>query len=265
MEQNSPEWLEWRRKGIGASDVAALIGLSKWSTPYKVWADKVGQGTQFVGNFATERGQELEGKARARYELVTMEDMPPALAIHPKYDICRVSLDGLSADGKKILEIKVPSQASHDIADKEKRVPDQYVPQVQYQLAVTGAEELDYFSYHAPTDTHALVPVKPDVEYQGMLIASVVEFWNKYVLTNTPPPLTDDDDKLVTEGEVMELAKRLVDGKDRLSKAEQDQLKRLIIQGGGHSRIRAGRALVTRSVAASGKETFRLTVAKVGA
>jgi putative phage-type endonuclease len=37
------EWLEYRRKGIGGSDVAAVCGLSKWKSPVEVWLDKTGQ------------------------------------------------------------------------------------------------------------------------------------------------------------------------------------------------------------------------------
>jgi len=34
-------WLEERRKGLGGSDVAAVLGLSPWATPFDVWVDKV--------------------------------------------------------------------------------------------------------------------------------------------------------------------------------------------------------------------------------
>lgn len=27
------EWLEWRRKGIGGSDTAAVAGVSRWKSP----------------------------------------------------------------------------------------------------------------------------------------------------------------------------------------------------------------------------------------
>lgn len=36
------EWLAWRRHGIGGSDIAALLGLSRYGSPWTVWADKVG-------------------------------------------------------------------------------------------------------------------------------------------------------------------------------------------------------------------------------
>ena len=36
------EWLAWRRSGIGASDVAGILGISPWASPFTVWADKLG-------------------------------------------------------------------------------------------------------------------------------------------------------------------------------------------------------------------------------
>jgi putative phage-type endonuclease len=36
------EWLSWRRSGIGASDVAAVLGISPWASPFTVWVDKLG-------------------------------------------------------------------------------------------------------------------------------------------------------------------------------------------------------------------------------
>ena len=36
------EWLEDRRKSIGGSDAAAVIGLNRYRTPMEVYADKLG-------------------------------------------------------------------------------------------------------------------------------------------------------------------------------------------------------------------------------
>jgi putative phage-type endonuclease len=258
MEQGSQEWLEWRRKGIGASDIAAILGVSPYSTPYQIWREKIGRSTGFAGNFATQRGTELEAKARARYELVSLEDMPPALAIHPKYDILRVSLDGRSADGRRILEIKCPGRESHASA-RAGRVPDHYIPQVQFQLAVTGADSCDYFSFFE--DEHAIVEVISDVEYQGELVAKALDFW-ELVKAGTPPPLTDQDDKVIDAGEVFEICRELENKKDKLKKSDLEKMKERVISLGGHSRVRCGRVLVTRSRSASGKDSYRLTISK---
>lgn len=54
------DWLAKRREGIGASDVAAILGLSPYSTPFTVWADK----TRNLGDDPNESmhwGKVLEG------------------------------------------------------------------------------------------------------------------------------------------------------------------------------------------------------------
>ena len=37
------EWLKAREGGIGASEVAAVVGLSKWDSPYSLFLRKTGQ------------------------------------------------------------------------------------------------------------------------------------------------------------------------------------------------------------------------------
>lgn len=37
------EWLKTRQTGIGGSDVAAILGLSKWKTPLDVYNDKIAE------------------------------------------------------------------------------------------------------------------------------------------------------------------------------------------------------------------------------
>ena len=39
------EWLKTRQTGIGGSDVAAILGHSKWKTPLDVYIDKIAENT----------------------------------------------------------------------------------------------------------------------------------------------------------------------------------------------------------------------------
>ena len=39
------DWLKLRRRGIGGSDVAAIIGISKWRTPLDIYNDKTEEDT----------------------------------------------------------------------------------------------------------------------------------------------------------------------------------------------------------------------------
>lgn len=42
VKMSREEWLEERRKSIGGSDAAAVIGMSRFASPYTVWMDKTG-------------------------------------------------------------------------------------------------------------------------------------------------------------------------------------------------------------------------------
>lgn len=260
MEQGSQAWHEWRKQGIGASEMAAIMGLSPYSTPMKVWKEKLGLAEAFEGNFATERGSELEAKARARYELKSMNDFPPALAVHPKYEFLRASLDGISDDKKTILEIKVPGKETHENA-KLGIVPDHYMIQIQMQLLVTGADECHFFTYSDKDDSDALVIVQPILDIQAMIVIEAEKFWN-LVKNKIPPPLTDKDEKEFTSGFVFNLCKSLETSSDKMNKKAADEIKAQIIKEAGHPRVRCGNVLVTKSVTASGKDSYRLTIKK---
>lgn len=240
MQQGTNEWKEWKLLGIGASEIASVIGINPHQTSYEVWLVKTGRSKGFEGNSATQRGHELESRARARYELFHLEDMPPATIVHPKFDIVRVSLDGRSLDGKKVLEIKCPGEKNHQIAVGGK-VPEHYVPQVQYQMAATGADECDFFSYFESKagPTHALVNVKANTEYQGYLVNKALEFWENFVVKNIPPPLTDKDVFLVEDNPELEfLCGQLLMAKDQMEKKDLDNYKAMLVELSGHTKFK---------------------------
>lgn len=245
--QDSPEWHRWRLSGIGASEIAAITGVDPYkNTPHSVWLVKTGRSKGFEGNSFTERGKELEAKARALYEFQNMEDMPAACATHPVYKCCLASLDGISADGKTILEIKCPTGSETINLAKANLLPDHYMAQVQYQMAVTGADVCHFFVFHEGSGEDALVKVRPNVAYQGELIAAAVEFWEKHVLADIAPALTEDDVKIVDfHPELLLLADRITAEKDTLKKSELDALKARFVLLGGHNKVKCGNVQVS--------------------
>ena len=40
---STEEWLRWRQKGIGGSDVAPILGISKWTSSIDIWLSKTNQ------------------------------------------------------------------------------------------------------------------------------------------------------------------------------------------------------------------------------
>ncbi len=41
LEQGTPEWLEWRKNGIGSSDIATIMGANPYQTPYQLWEENL--------------------------------------------------------------------------------------------------------------------------------------------------------------------------------------------------------------------------------
>lgn len=54
------EWLELRKAGIGSSEVATIVGLNPWETPYQLWRRKLGLDPAKDETFAMKAGHYLE-------------------------------------------------------------------------------------------------------------------------------------------------------------------------------------------------------------
>lgn len=194
MDQQGYDWHEFRRNGIGSSDAPIVAGISPYSTRYKLWLTKTGRHKEEISHFGTERGHRLEPKARAWYEFKMGRKMDASTVINPEVPWLRASLDGMSEDGRKLLEIKCPGKKDHDIA-LAGGVPDKYYVQVQHQLLVTGAESVDYLSFDG--ETGVIVTVYPHEEYIAKLFEMEVLFWYNHILADRAPDLVKRDYKMI--------------------------------------------------------------------
>ena len=61
------EWLMQRRKTMGGSDAAGIVGLSKWSSPFSVWAEKTGRTAEKEDTEAMRQGRDLEDYVARRW------------------------------------------------------------------------------------------------------------------------------------------------------------------------------------------------------
>jgi putative phage-type endonuclease len=194
MEQRTESWEEWRAKGLGSSDAPILMGASPWITPYQLWEQKTKRAVSTVSNWAMERGNQLEPKARAHFQLLCDIDMPATLKEHAMHPFLRASLDGFNAaNGGRVLEIKCPGKEDHATA-LAKKIPEKYIWQLVHQLMVADAAQADYFSFDG--ERGVTVPFYRDLKLEKMLILKELAFW-ELVQSDTPPELTDKDFKIL--------------------------------------------------------------------
>ena len=176
LDQSTGEWLSWRRGGIGASDAPVVMGLSPWQTDRELLLLKTGQRSEQPANGAMERGKRLEPVARLAYVRQTGIDVAPVCVQSREHSWMRASLDGLSADGRHVVEIKCPGERDHRLAASGS-VPEKYFPQLQHILAVTGLTEICYWSFRF--EHTALLKVARDEAFISRLLEKEAEFWTR--------------------------------------------------------------------------------------
>ena len=68
-DEVNAKWERARRGGIGGSDVAAIMGISKYRSPYEVWLEKTGrvEPKDISGKQAVEWGNRLEDTVARKF------------------------------------------------------------------------------------------------------------------------------------------------------------------------------------------------------
>jgi putative phage-type endonuclease len=186
MEQRTEEWFAARLGKVTASRVADVLakiksGESASRKNYKMelvvqrLTNKVGES---FTNAAMEWGTEQEPFARMAYEAHTGTFVKEeGFVDHPTIEGFGCSPDGIVGEG--LIEIKAPNTANHIETVLENKAPSKYIPQMQCQMACTGAKFCDFVSFdpRLPEDLQLLVVrVERDQEYIDSMEVEVKQF-----------------------------------------------------------------------------------------
>lgn len=188
-EQNTQAWLDFRKEKIGASEAPIIMGVSPWCTPYQLWCTKMGISETRELSAAMQRGHDLEQKARDFFEIESRIPIYPKVVLHPVLDWMMASIDGMSADGQTVVEIKCPGTSDHSIA-KKGEIPAKYIPQLQHQMAVCQVNHMFYLSFDGTEGV--IIPVERDDSYIMKLVEAEMSFWD-CMNTFRAPDLCDRD------------------------------------------------------------------------
>jgi putative phage-type endonuclease len=188
LEQGSEVWQRFRASHAMASESSALLRVSPWPprTPFELWEVKSGR-REVPVTPAMARGVELEATARALYEISRSDLMVPYVVKGEGY--YAASLDGLSWDGARILEIKCPWKGTaSDLWARATRgqVPPHYAAQIQHQLMTSQADACDFAVYAADTHRLTIIEVRHDPAMQARIRAAWDAFWPNYLAGRAP-------------------------------------------------------------------------------
>ena len=178
--QGSEDWMQFRLRHKGASEAAAMLGISsKVKRSELLHMKHTGTAKEFsewVQRNILDHGHEVEAKARPLVEELIGSDLYPVT----------ISMGDLSAscDG-----LTMTGDASDEIAFEHKKrnvenaplvaageVPEEHMPQCQQVLMVTGAKKLIFGVSDGTPESLLTVEVLPDPEWFERLRAGWAQF-----------------------------------------------------------------------------------------
>ncbi len=167
LVQGSPEWLQFRMQYHGASEAAAMLGLSSnMKRTELLRIKKTGTPKEFsdwVQEHVLDYGHEVEALARPLVEEDLGEDLYPVTCRDDEGWLSS-SLDGLTMDGTTAFEHKQWNEALA-ASVRDGVVPDSHMPQCQQILLVTGAERVRFVVSDGTRDRMVWTDVQRDEEW----------------------------------------------------------------------------------------------------
>jgi putative phage-type endonuclease len=207
------DWLAWRRQGIGASDVAGILGVSRFTSPWAVWADKLGLTPPDTnGTEAMEAGHFLELAIGPWFEHRTgLTVAAQQLQLEADdWPVARATLDGLvfeperTPDGGELLRAGVPlggiemkldefglAFTRDEQANASDAIPAYYQCQAQWQMYVAGLERV-WFAVWIGRGLRIFELTRDDDDIE-FITTRAREWWDRYVIGGDEPPVDSSD------------------------------------------------------------------------
>ena len=193
VEQGTDKWLALRAGCITASSFKSLVtsrGEKTATSTRDTYLNQIiaerltGKPVDTFKNADMERGNEREGAARDLFGAIMEVDVKEVgFHLHDDYDI-GCSSDGLFClDSDTGVEIKSPRASTHIRYMRNKKLPTEYMQQVQLSMWLLEVDRYFFFSYH-PDLKPLIVEVRRDDEYIEKAVPILIDA-AKYVKSET--------------------------------------------------------------------------------
>lgn len=192
------DWREFRRQGIGGSDIGALVGLSRYASPTSIYYDKRGQLDDRHDTPRLRIGRRMETVLGEEFHDRTglYVDAQQTLWVHPEHDFARCTVDGFATEGPDVGDEPLGTvQFKTDARYGWDTVPAAIRGQCVWEMGVTGLGHcwlvvmfggfrVDVIEI--PFDEEA----RADWDY---MLTAARAFWLDHVVPGIPPPIDDSD------------------------------------------------------------------------
>lgn len=206
INMSDEEWLNYRRKGIGGSDVAAVLGISKYKTARDVYFEKLGKKPDYERNenwVALEYGKRLESLVAEIFSNKTGFKVwhENVMLQHPLFPFMIADTDFLfeAPDGTiGILECKTGSIYTKE-AWESNTVPYQYEVQCRHYLSVKNCNTAYIACLFGNSENDFIYrKIERDIDFEEMMIEQEDYFWNEYVKNEKEPELYGTGDAVLS-------------------------------------------------------------------
>lgn len=213
-------FLAQRKKGIGGSDIATILNLNPWKTPYELWLDKTSQDIEELSADTEERmmwGNTLEDIVAKHYSSVTdnkvqrlnqqlVGSVSIAVANPDRFIVesgSRVRWDDKEQrvlGASKVLEVKTAHAMSLNSPDWGEagtdEVPSNYWCQVQWYMGISGVHKADLAVLFGG-QKFRIYHIDFDSEFFESAVNIAAKWWQDHVLTGiAPDPNTEAEARI---------------------------------------------------------------------
>jgi len=195
----SVEQKEARKKGLGATDCAVVMGLSPYKTPYELWLEKTGR-VEETAILSDDRlhlrhaHEETISREYARRKNVKLRRVNQTV-IHKRLPFMLCNLDRVIIGQRKIVECKSSSgfmRMSWGETGTDE-APIHYILQVQHQLACAEYDDADIAAL-IDIDDYRIFPTPRNEKVIQKIEDACEKFWVENVLADVAPPATTRGD-----------------------------------------------------------------------
>ena len=226
-----------RRKSLGGSDMAAVMGISRFKTQVDLFYEKTGRKSEFGGNLKTVTGITLEPLIAALYSDRTGYKVKKARPVTMKnYSFIVGNFDRLVYQNGKLLcglECKSVGRIAHDLKDWQGKIRDawlagnvydqnknliaesdsinpDYYSQVQCYLAISKLDFWDVAALFGNGDDLKIYRVHRDEEFISRMLADATKFWCDVLEDKVPDPVLQDLKKVQSSAVTIEADNNLI-------------------------------------------------------
>jgi putative phage-type endonuclease len=197
-------WLQERSGGVGGSDLPAILGRSRFTTAWALWAERRGLIDPEDGRDAERRewGDVLEDAVAKRWALQLGAVIRRCgMVADPHRPWRRASIDRVvlhpgTRRAAGLLEVKTTSERSGWEDDDD--LAARYVTQIQWYLGITGLEVADLVVLVGGQQLRTWVVQADPATFEAMCKAAD-RFWHDNILGGQAPPLVPDDSGILNQ------------------------------------------------------------------